>query len=182
MAQLTLNLLGPFTVTLDEQPLKRFRSRKIQALLAYLVTEEAFQPGVTQSREGLMTLLWPDIRLQSKHTRGSSSSWTICVSQLMIALTKLGRQAEAWRLYNSCCERLRAELGVEPGHELQQLVEKLQVGRLNSTPAEQTRPIPTESASKLPAYLASTAPEEIGGGRSLWREKRCWPGWMGSCR
>lgn len=51
---LTLNLLGAPEVLYQGQPLK-FRSRKVLALLIYLVTE-----GGQHRREKLITLLWPE--------------------------------------------------------------------------------------------------------------------------
>ena len=56
MAQLSLSFLGPFQVTLDGQPVTRFESAKVRALLAYLAVE-ADRP---HSREALSGLLWPD--------------------------------------------------------------------------------------------------------------------------
>jgi DNA-binding SARP family transcriptional activator len=57
MAQLQINLLGGFTVTLDQQPLTKFRSAKARALLAYL----AAQPDREHPRTTLATLLWGDL-------------------------------------------------------------------------------------------------------------------------
>lgn len=56
MPQLSLSLLGPFQVTLDEQPVTGFKSNKVRALLAYLAVE-ADKP---HPREALAGLLWPD--------------------------------------------------------------------------------------------------------------------------
>jgi len=49
-------LLGPFQVTLDEQPVTGFKSNKVRALLVYLAVE-ADKP---HPREALAGLLWPD--------------------------------------------------------------------------------------------------------------------------
>jgi len=62
--ELELQLLGPFAAVYDGRPLDSFRSNKTQALLAYLVTEEAFANAEkdrppAHRREHLMTLLWP---------------------------------------------------------------------------------------------------------------------------
>jgi len=56
MAQLSISCLGPFQVTLDEQPVTGFKSNKVRALLAYLAVE-ADRP---HSREVLAGLLWPE--------------------------------------------------------------------------------------------------------------------------
>jgi DNA-binding SARP family transcriptional activator len=56
MARLSVRLLGPLQVTLEEEPVTRFESDKARALLAYLVVETE-QP---HRREKLAGLLWPD--------------------------------------------------------------------------------------------------------------------------
>jgi DNA-binding SARP family transcriptional activator/predicted ATPase len=55
VAQLTLNFLGSFQVTLADRPISAFRSAKVQALLIYLALTE--QP---HARDALAALLWPD--------------------------------------------------------------------------------------------------------------------------
>ena len=56
MAHLSISLLGPFQVTLDQQPVTGFHSRKVQALLATLAAE----PDRPHTREALAGLLWPE--------------------------------------------------------------------------------------------------------------------------
>jgi predicted ATPase/DNA-binding SARP family transcriptional activator len=56
MSRLRLSLLGPFQISLDDQPVTAITSSKIQALLAYLAVE-ADRP---HRRETLAELLWPD--------------------------------------------------------------------------------------------------------------------------
>ena len=57
MAHLSIRLLGPFDVRLDDRLVSGFVSDKVRALLAYLVTQSdrAFR------RETLAGLLWPDV-------------------------------------------------------------------------------------------------------------------------
>lgn len=55
MADLALKLLGPVEVTVDAQPVTKFRTRAAAALLFLLVCEESQSLG----RERLMDLLWP---------------------------------------------------------------------------------------------------------------------------
>lgn len=56
MACLSLSLLGPLQVRLDDKPATGFKSDKVRALLAYLAVE-ADRP---HRREALADLLWPD--------------------------------------------------------------------------------------------------------------------------
>jgi WD40 repeat protein/serine/threonine protein kinase/two-component SAPR family response regulator len=56
MNKITLHMLGPFQADLDGQAITNFRTRKVQALLIYLATEnKAYQ------RELLLDLLWPGL-------------------------------------------------------------------------------------------------------------------------
>ena len=54
MATLSLSLLGSFTATINDQPLKNFKTNKVQALLIYLAVER--RPA---RRDFLLELLWP---------------------------------------------------------------------------------------------------------------------------
>jgi DNA-binding SARP family transcriptional activator len=54
--RIDINLLGPFEVLLDGDPVTRFESDRVRSLLAYLVSE----PGKAHRREMLAGLLWPD--------------------------------------------------------------------------------------------------------------------------
>src|SRR5262245_10001372 len=57
MPALSLTVLGPFEANQDGQPLTRFRTSRVQALLAYLAVEA---PS-THGREFLSDLLWPGL-------------------------------------------------------------------------------------------------------------------------
>jgi DNA-binding SARP family transcriptional activator len=61
MSDLLIRLFGPFEASLESRALTHFRTAKVQALLVYLVTE----PSAAHQREALMTLLWPDLPLES---------------------------------------------------------------------------------------------------------------------
>ena len=61
MSELAITLLGTFKVKLNDEPVNSFRTKSVQALLAYLVCE-AKRPS---SREQLMDLLWPSMPLKS---------------------------------------------------------------------------------------------------------------------
>lgn len=56
MTHLSIGLMGPLQVALDDQPVTRFETEKDRALLAYLVADAA-RP---QLREYLAELLWPE--------------------------------------------------------------------------------------------------------------------------
>jgi DNA-binding SARP family transcriptional activator len=58
---ISLHLLGPFQAQLAGRPFTRFGTIRGQALLIYLAVEQAR----AHNREGLMTLLWPDMPLKS---------------------------------------------------------------------------------------------------------------------
>lgn len=57
MTKLAIQLLSSFAVTLDDQPITKFRSAKSRALLAYLAT----QPDVDHVRTTLATLFWGNL-------------------------------------------------------------------------------------------------------------------------
>lgn len=64
MTELSVLLLGSFSASLRGEPLLQFRTKKVQALLIYLVAE-----GISaHTRESLMTLLWPDMPEKSART------------------------------------------------------------------------------------------------------------------
>jgi len=65
MVGLSVNLLGPFEATLNDDQLLHFPTTKTQALLAYLLVEEARRPGASHQRGNLMMLLWPDLLPES---------------------------------------------------------------------------------------------------------------------
>ncbi|HSG16024.1 MAG TPA: BTAD domain-containing putative transcriptional regulator [Anaerolineae bacterium] len=56
MARITLSLLGPFQLRLDGIPVSHWKSKKVQALLAYLAVED----GRPHHRDSLAAMLWPD--------------------------------------------------------------------------------------------------------------------------
>jgi DNA-binding SARP family transcriptional activator len=71
MALLTMRLLGSPEITVGGQPVS-FRTRKVLALLVYLVVE-----GGMYSRESLMTLLWPE-----NPTQKASATLRVTLSRL----------------------------------------------------------------------------------------------------
>jgi WD40 repeat protein/DNA-binding SARP family transcriptional activator len=62
---LELLLFGSMQAKLDGRPLNSFRTRKVQALLIWLIVEQS--PGKSQ-REKLMNLLWPGLPQESAQT------------------------------------------------------------------------------------------------------------------
>ena len=55
MTQLSFIFFGSFNVKFGDEPITRYRSDKVRALLAYLAVT-----GQSHSRDMLGTLLWPD--------------------------------------------------------------------------------------------------------------------------
>ena len=68
MSTLSFHLFGLFEATDNGEARLQFPTTKAQALLAYLLVEEAQQPGISHQRGKLMTLLWPDITPESAQT------------------------------------------------------------------------------------------------------------------
>jgi DNA-binding SARP family transcriptional activator/predicted ATPase len=62
---LAISLLGSFRVSIGGQPLDSFRSSKALALLFYLLVETNDHAAVRISRDGAMTLLWPEMPQKS---------------------------------------------------------------------------------------------------------------------
>jgi WD40 repeat protein/DNA-binding SARP family transcriptional activator len=87
--------------------------------------------------------------------------------QLMLALYRCGRQAEALDAYREARDRLVEEIGVEPGPELRRLHEAI----LQQDDSLQPEPTPEP---ELPVELdAAAAPPLVGRGAELaWLEKR----------
>ncbi|MEU4655025.1 BTAD domain-containing putative transcriptional regulator [Streptomyces sp. NPDC023723] len=68
---------------------------------------------------------------------------------LMIAFARSGRQADALQIYRDTDTKLREELGVAPGHELQQLHEQILRGSLPPVVADSI-PITLQTGNKSP--------------------------------
>ena len=64
MGRLSVSLLGPLDIKLDEEPVSAFQSDKVRALLAYLAVEA----DRAHRRETLAGLLWPDYPQRSART------------------------------------------------------------------------------------------------------------------
>ncbi|MGW6395928.1 AfsR/SARP family transcriptional regulator [Streptomyces sp. NPDC055103] len=81
-------------------------------------------------------------------------------AQLMVALARSGRQAEALEVYRRGRRELIDELGIEPGEELRRLQEAILAGRLDGSPPVSTPPaartVPTAPA--MPTAPAAPPP------------------------
>ena len=65
MSSLALFTLGALRIEVDGQPLEKFRTSRVPALLTYLAVETALSGPSTHRREKLMALLWPDYLAKS---------------------------------------------------------------------------------------------------------------------
>jgi len=79
--------------------------------------------------------------------------------QLMLALYRSGRQAEASEVYQQTRELLVDQLGMEPGADLQQLLKRI----LNQDPALDVKTRANRLASKLPRFANAF----VGRGREI---------------
>ena len=62
MARLFFTFFGPFQANHLDRPNGRFRTKKVKALLIYLLTEQAFTSWpLEHQRPALMALLWPEL-------------------------------------------------------------------------------------------------------------------------
>jgi DNA-binding SARP family transcriptional activator/tetratricopeptide (TPR) repeat protein len=77
-------------------------------------------------------------------------------AQLMIALYGCGRQAEALEMYRNTRATLTDELGLEPGHELQELHQRILAGDPGLVAAQ-----PPRLAGQLPAAAQITGKEQV---------------------
>ncbi len=142
MRRITIRLLGPFEVTVDNSPSAGFPYAKVRALLAYLAVESR-----PHSRAHLAALLWPD---QPEHAARASLSQaltilrnalgdkiaerpalltdvqhvrldcdagvTVDVTHFLATLRALEAHAHrSWRTCGSCSERLRQVLALYRG-------------------------------------------------------------------
>ncbi|MEU8759650.1 BTAD domain-containing putative transcriptional regulator [Streptomyces sp. NPDC048659] len=82
-------------------------------------------------------------------------------AQLMVALSRSGRQAEALEIYRRGRRELIDELGIEPGEELRRLQESILSGRLDGPPPAGV-PALAVPAARAPGPAASTAPGAPG--------------------
>jgi DNA-binding SARP family transcriptional activator len=90
--------------------------------------------------------------------------------QLMLALYRCGRQAEALDVYRRTRHRLVEELGIEPGPTLQELEQAILRHEHAIAPAA---PISTPRTIEAPLAVAERAPEGFDSGTSA-RLKRSW--------
>lgn len=84
-------------------------------------------------RLGLHTRLVPELRALTAEHPLRERLW----AQLMIALYRCGRQADALSAYESVRRMLAAELGLDPGPELRELRQAVLVGEPRLAPPEQ---------------------------------------------
>jgi DNA-binding SARP family transcriptional activator/tetratricopeptide (TPR) repeat protein len=89
------------------------------------------------------------------------------VAQLMLALYRSGRQGDALTAYQDVRERLREELGADPGPALQELHQNILTGRDVSPVAARARNRPLPSGSPAPRQLPAPLRSFSGRTREL---------------
>ncbi|HET6707397.1 AfsR/SARP family transcriptional regulator [Amycolatopsis sp.] len=80
-------------------------------------------------------------------------------AQLMLALHRAGRQAEALAAYRTVRTRLRDELGIEPGDRLRELHQAVLTGEVEASPAGP--PPPVDPARSAPWVAQCTLPLDV---------------------
>ena len=83
--------------------------------------------------------------------------------QLVLALYRCGRQADALAAYRTTRDLLVDQLGLEPGRELHALEQRvlLQDPGLDLVPVNERRPVPVPVAVALEAAAVVTAPPVV---------------------
>ncbi len=76
MARLSLALLGPLQVRLDDQPLSSLAYAKVRALLAYLAVEAR-----PHGRDALAELLWPEQPPAARACRSTAPATPRCAAR-----------------------------------------------------------------------------------------------------
>ncbi len=84
-------------------------------------------------------------------------------AQLMVALFRSGRQADALQVYRDTAELLREELGVLPGKDLQQTLESMLQGTANTPTAKASSHIRTSVSSAGSVTGPSGTPCQLPG-------------------
>jgi DNA-binding SARP family transcriptional activator/predicted ATPase len=117
MDALSLSLLGPFTATLNDQPLNNIKNRKIQALLIYLAVERDHP----HRREALFTLLWPG--MPEKSARHNLSQTLYALRQILADSKDDQGNAVPWLLVDRQTLQLNPTASIEVDiHQLDRLL------------------------------------------------------------
>ncbi len=115
VSNLSLSLLGRFRASYNGEPLTRFGSNKVQALLIYLTVTEALNEGhdgLRHRREAVMELLWPGSLPQSAQNNLRQTIYKL--RQLLPTLADTDGQPAEFIL----SERLTVRLNPQTSYDL----------------------------------------------------------------
>lgn len=156
---------GPAEVTLLQEALALWRGPALTDIPAESLRHDH---AVRLGEERLQALeRWLELALQNGRHEEIVPELTAATAahplrerlwaQLMLALYRSGRQAEALQAYHTVAELLNDELGVPPGNELRRLHQSILVTdpALSLRPAAQAPPAPELRPRQLPTDIAT---------------------------
>ena len=146
---------GPALADLDEEPFARLAAGHLDELRV-VAKEERIEAELALGRHAALVG-----ELETLLATTNPPRERIC-GQLMVALYRCGRQAEALEVYRSLRLALADELGLDPSKELQELERKIlnQDPELDPPAGEKREAAPPAAERRLVSVLAALPPRE----------------------